>query len=138
MVQVTTKQFIGKGIRDKNFHLILKHEGALKRICTWFPIEAEIIIGSEITCQTCQVRQYDADWSVDGSGIKLRDYPFKARTGTKLLVPFVCIYVWVYNITKWAKTKQLKLLPLYYWGYAFNKSYYLLILNCKPSYWSIL
>lgn len=65
MAQITTKQFIGKGKYDKKFHLVKQHNGILKRICTWLPIEGQVIIGNEITCENCQLRQYDS-----GPGMK--------------------------------------------------------------------
>jgi len=64
MVEITTKRFIGKGKYDKKYHMVERRNGILKRICTWLPIEVEIIIGDEVTCENCQVRQYDADWSI--------------------------------------------------------------------------
>jgi len=64
MVEITAKRFIGKGKYDKKFHLVQKHYGTLKRICTWSTIETEIIIGDKITCENCKVRQYDADWAM--------------------------------------------------------------------------
>lgn len=57
-----TKRFIGKGKYDKKFHVVERGSGVLRRICTWRPVETQIIIGEEITCENCQVRQFDSDW----------------------------------------------------------------------------
>lgn len=62
MIMITTKKFIGKGKYDKVFHLIDNSDGLMKRVCCWLPIRDSIIIGKEVTCENCKVRQYDNDW----------------------------------------------------------------------------
>jgi len=57
------ERFIGKGKYDKKFHLIEEHNGVPKRICTWLPVECEVVLGDKITCENCQIRQWDNDWS---------------------------------------------------------------------------
>ncbi|KKM81339.1 hypothetical protein LCGC14_1330860 [marine sediment metagenome] len=62
MVQITTKRFIGKSKYDKKFHLLDNRDGVIRRICNWWPVEDGVIIGKEITCQNCEIRQYDDEW----------------------------------------------------------------------------
>ena len=55
-------RFIGKGKYDKKFHLIQNDKGIAKRICVWGIVYGEILLGEEITCENCLIRQYDNDW----------------------------------------------------------------------------
>jgi len=58
MLQITTKRFIGKGKYDKKYHVIDNRDGVLRRICDWRPPQYGVIIGKEITCENCKIRQY--------------------------------------------------------------------------------
>jgi len=62
MLTVEPIRKIGKSKYDKEYHLLEYQHGVWKRVCTWFPVELEIIDGDVITCENCQVRQYDAIW----------------------------------------------------------------------------
>lgn len=62
MIQITTKRFIGKGKYDKKFHILDSENGVIRRICDWRQIKTGVIIGRELTCQNCQIRQYDDLW----------------------------------------------------------------------------
>ena len=57
-------EMVGKSKYDKKFHLLRKHGGVWKRVCTWFPVNPlPPVKGDTITCQNCLIRQYDDDWS---------------------------------------------------------------------------
>lgn len=55
-------RFIGKGKYDKKYHLIQDDDGLLRRICNWKTGYKIIRKGNKITCENCQVRQYDSIW----------------------------------------------------------------------------
>jgi len=70
VVQITTKRFIGKGKYDKKFHILDNRDGIIWRICTWHPVQYGLIIGKEVTCQNCQLRQYDDSWELPNKNVR--------------------------------------------------------------------
>jgi len=64
MVQIVTKRIIGKGKYDKKFHILDSRNGVTRRICDWRIPQYGIIIGKEITCQNCLIRQNDEERQV--------------------------------------------------------------------------
>jgi len=55
-------RFTGKGKYDKKFHVIQDDAGLLRRICNWRTGYKIIKQGDKVTCENCQVRQYDKVW----------------------------------------------------------------------------